>query len=320
MQAPQAQKDLREVARRATSAFSTTDIKAVLKDPVIIVSAPRSGSNLLFEQLARFPGFWTIGGESHAILRAFPQLRAENPEFDSGSLGEEHADPETRRLLRSCFLYLLRDHRGEPYLDRPDSRRPSTVCLLEKTPRNALNIPFLLKVFPRARFVFLHRDPRQTIASLIEAWTLGLQTGRFVTFPSLPGWDRPAWCFLLPQGWRKMRGRSLAEIAAFQWSASNTVIMEGLAPLPAERWTTLTYRAFIADPGKSLTGLSRFAGIEAADVQLNGGALPLSRTTLTPPHPDKWKKYEHELEALWPDLSETAGKIERFCEGHGDPR
>jgi hypothetical protein len=181
----QAQMDPQEVARQIAGAFPNIDSSVVLKEPIIIVSAPRSGSNLLFEQL-----------ESHAIFRVFPHLLAENPQLDSGSLGETHADPETRHLLRSCFLYLLRDARGRPYLNSPANQRPASICLLEKTPRNTLNIPFLLKVFPDARFVYLHRDPGPAVASLIEAWTLGLQSGRFKTFQQLPDWDRPGWCFL----------------------------------------------------------------------------------------------------------------------------
>ncbi len=310
----QAQMDPQEVARQIAAAFPNIDSSIVLKEPIIIVSAPRSGSNLLFEQLAGIPGFWTIGGESHAIFRAFPHLRAETPQFDSGSLGETHADPETRHLLRSCFLYLLRDARGRSYLNLPAGERPPSVCLLEKTPRNALNIPFLLKVFPDARFVYLHREPGPAVASLIEAWTLGLQSGRFKTFQQLPDWDRPGWCFLLPPGWREMRGKSLAEIAAFQWSASNRIIIEALASLPVERWTAVTYEALVADPQTALTNICRFAKIEANELQVHSGELPLSRTTISPPDADKWKKHETEIEALMPSLSVTTGRIEKFCD------
>lgn len=303
----------RNVSRQITAAFPDVEPRLVLKQPLIIVSAPRSGSNLLFEQLAKIPGFWTIGGESHAIFRAFPHLRAENPQLDSGSLDGEHADKETRQLLRSCFLYLLRDGRGRAYLSLPASERPPSVCLLEKTPRNALNIPFLLKVFPDARFIYLHREPRQVVASLIEAWTLGLQSGRFKTFQHLPGWDRQGWCFLLPPGWREMRGKSLAEIAAFQWSASNRIIIEELASLPVGRWTAVTYEGLVADPQSALTNICRFANIEPDQLQVRSGELPLSGTTITPPAVSKWKRHETEIEALMPSLAATLEQIAKSC-------
>lgn len=309
----QAKMDPRELARQIGTAFPGLEPGKALQAPIIIVSAPRSGSNLLFEQLAAIPGFWTIGGESHAIFRLFPHLRAENEQLDSGCLGERHADTETIELLGNCFIYLLRDARGRQYLNLPAGERPPTVCLLEKTPRNALNIPFLHKVFPDARFVYLYREPRQAVASLIEAWTLGLQSGRFKTFPELPGWDRPGWCFLLPPGWREMRGKSLAEIAAFQWSASNRIIMEALSSLPVERWTSVTYEALVADPQSALTGICQFANIEADQVQVHSGELPLSRTTISRPATDKWKVHETEIEALMPSLADTLQRIETFC-------
>ncbi len=304
-----ARNPLIDAAKAVIRQSSPQQIKDTLSRPVIIVSAPRAGSNMLFEQLSGIAGLWTIGGESHGIYRAFPALRAENPDMDSGSLGKPHADPETRMLMRACFLCLLRDYRGKAYMDMAPKDRPSSVTLMEKTPRNALNIPFLLEVFPDARFIYLHRDARQNIASIIEAWNHGLQTGRFVTFRDLPGWDRPAWCFLLPPGWRSMIGKSLPEIAAFQWSASNDAILHGLAQLPSSRWVSVSYHELTDAPGETLTSLCRFAGVKVPAGVGEGDTLPLSRTTLSPPQPDKWKKYEQEINECLPEYSATADRI-----------
>ena len=237
---------------------------------------------MVFEQLSKVAGFWTIGGESHGIYQAFPEPRAENSNMDSGSLGKSHADPETRMLMCACFLCLLRDHCGFPYVDFSPDHRPPSVTLLEKTPRNALNIPFLLEVFPQVRFV---------------------------TFRDLAGWDRPAWCFLLPPGWHSMIGKSLPEIAAFQWSASNDKILDSLTHLPTSRWVSVSYHELTEAPGKTLTSLCQFAGLKVPPGMVEGDTLPLSRTTLSPPHPDKWKKYEQEINKRLPEISGTADRI-----------
>ena len=309
----QRQPDIINAARQATGNLSPADVAGMITDPVILLSAPRSGSTLLYEQLAQLGHFWTIGGESHAVFRAFPALRAENPQLDSMALNETHADEITCDLMRRCFLYFLRNRQGVPYLSLPPQSRPTSVCMLEKTPRNALNIPFLLKVFPKARFIYLRRDPRQTVSSLIEAWTLGLQTGRFVTFRDLPGWPLPGWCFLLPRGWREMSGKSIAEIAAFQWSASNVAIMDGLSALGADRFTTLDYSSLTRDPAAALTHLNQVLGFEFTAPAIQPGTLPLSRTTVSAPNPEKWRRHEAEIEALWPALSQTQTEIEAFC-------
>lgn len=288
--------DLVDVARRATASFTNEQVRTLIAEPVIILSVPRAGSELLFEQMQRLPGLSSIRGESHAIFNAFPHLRAENPSLDSGALGREHADEETCDGFRRCFLFLLRDHLGRSWLEEP-ALRGERVTLLEKTPRNALNIPFLLELFPRARFVFLHRDAAENIASLVEGWQAGLDTGRFVTYRNLPGWDRPAWCFLLPPGWRELRGKSLAEIAAFQWASGNRVILDELARLPESRCRRIRYSSFVEDAPAVLSALSDYLGLDAPPEERPAGPLPLSRTTLTAPQPGKWRQHEAAIEA-----------------------
>ncbi len=304
--------DLLSAALQGTRDLSPEAVEALTRDAVIIVSMPRAGSNLLFEQMRRLAGAWSIGGESHAIFNAFGHLRAENAAVDSGSLGAGHADERTREAMRRCFVFLLSDARGRPFLGLEPGGRPAHPVLLEKTPRNALNIPFLLQVFPGARFIFLHRDPGPNIASIIEAWTVGLETGRFVTFRDLPGWDRPGWCFLLPPGWRELRGKSLAEIAAFQWAAGNRIVPDELGKLDPGRWTTVSYEQLLQDPVKTLATLADFAGLDAPAGDVSPGSMPLSRTTLTPPHPDKWRRHEADIESArvrWQPVAERIAAL-----------
>lgn len=299
--------DLLQAATSATRALSPADLETCFDDPLIIVSVPRAGSTLLFEQLQRLAGFWSIAGESHAIFNAFPHLRAANTAVDSGCLDESHANPRTCDLMRRCFAFLLGDHQGRRYIRL--SPRPGNVVLLEKTPRNALNIPFLLKVFPRARFVFLHRQPPQNIASIMDAWGDGLQTGRFVTFRDLPGWDRPAWCFLLPPGWRHLNGKALADIAAFQWSAGNRIIIDELERLPAERWMTTGYEQLISEPAVTLREVASFAGLAVPEFVQEMQSLAFSRTTLTPPHPDKWRRHAEAIDSVRDEWQPVAARI-----------
>ena len=58
-----------DTARSGTENYG--DLRELLKEPVIIVSAPRAGSTLLFERLMSVDGLWSIGGESHGIFRLF---------------------------------------------------------------------------------------------------------------------------------------------------------------------------------------------------------------------------------------------------------
>lgn len=306
--------NLKPMAQQATQSLSPAAIDALVGDPLIVVSAPRSGSTLVFEQLIRVEGMWSIGGESHAIFREFPNLRAENAALDSMALGPAHAPPPVADLFKRLLLLLARNHHGHRYFDLPPGQRPAQLQMIEKTPRNALNIPFLLTLFPNARFLFLHRAAREGVASLIEAWTLGLQTGRFVTFRNLPGWHLPGWCFLLPPGWRSLAGKSIAEIAAFQWTRSNEAIMAGLAGVPRARWTSLDYHAFLQDPHAALESISGFLGMRPEIQAISASNIPLSRTTVSQPSPGKWRRYQAEIEPLLPQLEATETAIHTFCQ------
>jgi hypothetical protein len=299
--------DLVATAKQLTAGYSSDEIVELLRDPLIIVAAPRSGSTLLFGQLMRHPGLWSIGGESHGIFRAFPRLRAANEQLDSGALSAAHADPGTADLFRRCFVTLQRNYRGEPWIKLDDHSRPARVTLVEKTPRNALNVPFLRAVFPGARFLYLYRDARASVASIVEAWELGLRTGRFVTFRDLPGWDRDAWCFLLPEGWRELRGRSLFDIAAFQWSRSNDKILDDLGDVDPQRRMAMSYEQLLNDAPAVLARVVEFAGAgnnEAVRVE-----LPLSRTTVSPPARDKWRRVEAEVNAVADAIDPTEERV-----------
>ncbi|MBK7216095.1 MAG: sulfotransferase [Candidatus Promineofilum sp.] len=45
-----------------------------------------------------------------------------------------------------------------------------SIRLLEKTPENCLRLPFLQALFPDARVLFLVRDGRANVHSLLEGW------------------------------------------------------------------------------------------------------------------------------------------------------
>ena len=83
--------------------------------------------------------------------------------------------------------------------------------------------------------------------------------------------------------------------------------------LDADRYTTLDYADFTADPAAAMAGINQAMGYGADTVPAELGPMPLSRTTVSAPQADKWKRHEAEITALWPMLSETQAKIEAFC-------
>jgi hypothetical protein len=268
--------------------------------PVFIVSTPRSGSTLLFETLGQAPGLFSPGGESHWLIEDIQALSPAAHGWRSNRLTAADAAPEPVERLARAFYEDLSDRDGR----RPGGR----VRMLEKTPKNALRVPFFDSAWPDALFVYLYRDPRPTLASMIEAW----RSGAFRTYPELPGWPGPPWSLLLVPGWEALRGRPLPEVAAHQWAATTQVLLADLAALPRERVRALAYDDFLAEPQSTVSRLAGSLGL-AWDRGL-GPSLPLSVTTLSAPRPDKWRALEGAIAGTWPLIEPADASALAFLE------
>ena len=268
--------------------------------PVFIVNPPRSGSTFLFEILTQAPHLFTIGGESHNVIEGVPALAAAARGWESNRLTADDATPATTAALRSRFGHLLRDRHGAAPISWP-------VRMLEKTPKNSLRISFLAKVFPEARFIYLYRDPRQVLASMMEGW----ESGRFRTYPGLPAWNGVLpWSFLLTPGWRDLRNLPLNQIVAAQWAASTRILLDDLAQIPAERRTVAHYGRLVAEPETEVRRLCACVQLEW-DRSLRSD-LPVSVYTVSPPDPDKWRARETEIKQVLPSLRDLLARLERM--------
>lgn len=274
----------------------------VFERPVFIVNPPRSGSSLLFETLAQAPGLYTVGGESHALIEGVEALGIQARQWESNRLTFDDADPEVIAQLRARFQHALRDRAGR------SAPRGQRVRMLEKTPKNALRIPFLRAAFPEARFIYLYRDPREVLASMMEAW----ESGRFRTYPNLPGWaGERAWSLLLTPGWRDLGRLPLHEVVAAQWAAATRIMLDDLEQIPADRRTVARYDVLVADPNAEVARLCLSMDLQW-DRKL-GDELPVAMHTVSKPRREKWREREAEIEAVLPDLRDLIERAERVA-------
>ncbi|MGD1921337.1 MAG: sulfotransferase [Pleurocapsa sp.] len=268
-----------------------------------MVCAPRSGSTLLFETLSLSPSVWTIGGESHGIFESIKALQPAQKKYHSNVLTAADVTSEIAAKIKNNFIGRLRDRDGNQL-----NSNLFQVTLLEKTPKNALRISFLNAIFPDALFIYLHREPKANISSIIEAW----KSKHFVTYPKLPGWNGEPWSLLLTPQWQDLNGQSLAQIAKTQWKTTHEAIMNSLQCIDAKRWQTVSYEDLIQNPQAEMKRLCQFADIEW-DRNLSPGSLALSKFTLTPPQPDKWKQNESVIMPLLEEIQPTCDRLNEMC-------
>jgi hypothetical protein len=91
--------------------------------------------------------------------------------------------------------------------------------------------------------------------------------------------------------------------------AAQQHILDDLEQLPPARWTGTTYADLVAHPQEQIQRLCAFAGL-AWDQELSG-SLPLSRHTLTPPAPDKWRANANLLAPVLPLTEEMAARARK---------
>lgn len=266
--------------------------------PIFIVSTPRAGSTLLFETLVNAPDLYSTGRESHARIERVADFFPAKRGWSSNRLTAEDGSAESIETMAELFYSGLADR---------DGKSPSgAVRMVEKTPKNALRVPFFSWAWPDSVFVYLYRDVRQTLASMIEAWA----SGRFRTYPNLPGWTGHAWSLLLVPDWRKLIGRPLPEVVAHQWATTTNILLDDLDQLPSERVRKIAHSEFIAAPQRSVETLTR--SLDLGWDRVLGERLPLSTTTVSQPDADKWRRLETLIEPVLPIVEGADARARAF--------
>ncbi len=302
------------------SFYALDGSEAKLVKPLVILSSPRSGSTLLFELLMQHKTLWSIGDESQQVIDVLPGLHPRHRAFASNRLTAADATTHIRALMPTAFLSGLRDHEGCFFLEHP--ARPHQVRMVEKTPRNALRIPFLHAVFPDAFFVALVRRPEAAIASIMQAW----RARRFRGYTDLPGWKAGEcwqdgeWAMLLPPDWQSLNGKPLVEIAAHQWQQANQIMLDDLEKLPPSQWCLVDFDRMVADGEGTIRRLCELAGLPPDERLFTAtrGELPLSSTTVSPPDPNKWKK-DPAILSVMPRMRDLQDKIQKLVDARALP-
>lgn len=278
---------------------------SIFDRPVFILAPPRSGSTLLFETLLHSEELWSLGDEGHTIIEKHEELRPRPFTLDSNRLVARHCTASLSRTILHDFRQQIRDRDGRAI---PDSS-VKAIRLLEKTPKNILRIPFLLQLFPDARFIYLVRDARDNISSIMDGWL----SGRFATYGDKQTRHGP-WSFLVPPGWHKHADKTLAAIAAFQWAACHEQAMKDLLGVAPQRRCAVNYAELVAEPETVVERLCQFMEVPF-DPSLQEhcqGQLPLSRYTLSQPEAGKWRYHARELAPEMANAALLSEEINRF--------
>lgn len=119
--------------------------------PVIIIGAPRSGTNILRDVLTSVPGYATWPCDEINLV-----WRHGNRGYASDEFTPDMASPEIARFVRRYF-----DRIGRKY---------GAETVVEKTCASSLRVGFIDRLMPDARYLFIHRDGLDVTASAMQRW------------------------------------------------------------------------------------------------------------------------------------------------------
>ena len=169
------------------------ETEAGKNDVYFIISAPRTGSTLLFEFLINQPGVYSIGTEGHSIFEG-PFHPRKNPnltnEWDARHIIPSKQLEQVRsrfeascysltssrlytlykkfssiRILRRIFLTTIK-------INSTLVKDTSHKVIVDKTVKNVWRLNQLLQLYPQAKFIFIYRDFEETVDAVIRGWNI----------------------------------------------------------------------------------------------------------------------------------------------------
>jgi len=263
--------------------------EAAWRSPLIILGIPRSGTTHLFQLMAadrrfcyptRFDAFHphtllTLRGLGiHHLLGLVPTVRRAMDDVRVGWLSPEE-DSIAIAILAGRGDRMIDVFPRDDFVATPSAAFETAIAaftrklvafhgrpLILKSPGHVRRIPSLLRVFPGARFVMLHRDPRDVVASVLAM----AQT------------SNRSWCTL--QWPQAAEPGDFVEDCAIRHRACR----DGVRAIPPDRLVEIRYEDLIDDRAGTLARVYDGLGLPAPDVPAEAwpSVRPRSRRRLDP--------------------------------------
>ncbi|WP_432697809.1 sulfotransferase family protein [Marinobacterium sp. YM272] len=236
---------------------------------VIIVGAPRSGTNMLRDVLTSFEGISTWPCDEINYIWRHGNVRYPSDEIPAGN-----ASPSIKSYIQQRFTDIAKKYDAD--------------VVVEKTCANSLRVPFVDAVLPNAKYIFIYRDGIDAMGSARERWTAELDIPyilkkvRFVPKTDLPYYAfRYLWARVYRLISREKRlafwgpaldgmqdilqNHTLNEVCALQWQRCVDNAEQAFAAMPADKVIRVRYEDFVREPARELAALLRFMGQEVDD-------------------------------------------------------
>jgi hypothetical protein len=237
--------------------------------PLVIIGAPRSGTNMLRDVLCKFDGVSTWPCDEINYI-----WRHGNVGHATDEIPPERVTSDVSAYIRKQFDWV--------------ARRYDAHTVVEKTCANSLRVPFVDRIIPEARYVFIYRDGLDVVGSAMKRWKAELdipylaRKARFVPLSDLPFYaSRYFWnriyrvvsreerlAFWGPQFVgldEALERHTLAEVCALQWQRCVELSEDAFSRMPTGKVSRVSYEAFVRSPDKELQRIANELSLELDD-------------------------------------------------------
>jgi hypothetical protein len=225
--------------------------------PIVIIGAPRSGTNMLRDLLCEFQGVGTWPCDEINYIWRHGNIRSETDEYTI-----EMARPDVKKFIRKEFDQF--------------AKKENLNFLIEKTCANSLRVPFVDQVVPEAKYIFIVRDGVDAVGSATLRWKAKLDIPyilkkvRYVPWSDLPYYGfryigsriykffskEQRLSFWGPQfnGLNEALDKySLEEVCALQWQRCVDLSEDAFQKMSDDKIVRVKYEDFVSNPVDELT-------------------------------------------------------------------
>ncbi|MFP4007550.1 MAG: sulfotransferase family protein [Spirulinaceae cyanobacterium] len=261
------------------------------KQPIFILSAPRSGSSYFYEIVRRMGEVWSRDRENDSLwFQFFPYSRLTKP---TDYISATECNPKVIQKFKQELLYQniqnRRELRNQDIKKHLIQRQP--IRYIEKTIANCFHLEALQKMFPDALYIYIVRDGRACISSMLEGWQ-----SNFFWHRPLPLPDNATisyWCYPIPPNWETVVQQSLPEICAWSWQQHNQFVLSEIKNNPkfAQNCLQIRYEDLLQNSQTILAQVAEFTGLSLTPESQNYlNQKQTSWTTLSQPQAEKWRE------------------------------
>ena len=283
--------------------------------PIIIIGAPRSGTNMLRDLISQFDNHGTWPCDEINLI-----WRYGNRDFNSDEFTREMATPAVCEYIKRKF----------------DNQKKALgkENLVEKTCANSLRVGFVDQIFPDARYIFIVRDGVDVVSSAQKRWRAPLDIPYLLAkVRYVPKSD------LLFYGWKFLKSRlfkvfskekrvklwgpkfhgmhsmllinTLNEVCAFQWQRCVESSERDLAQIDPGRVFKIKYEDLVTQTEATLIEISGFLSVSLSSQQLSALANNVSSRSVGKGRGILGDEISAELEKL---IGSTLTKQGHCCE------